>query len=440
MASRWTRRRFLQGAGTATGAALLSGAAAEFLAACGGTSPPATTSGAGSGNLEIFSWWTGPGEKDGLAAMVQIFQKQFPKVNYQNSAVSGGAGSNAKAVLATRMQANNPPDSFQVHAGQELIGQWVKAGKMTSVTSIWNDLGLDKVMPKGLKNIVSSNGEVWSIPVDIHRGNVVWYVSKAMGSQSPPTTFNDFVMLLDKFKAGGMQYPLALGTLGNWQQTMWFENGILANGGADYYNKLFSGKGSFTDSKVTETLNEMKTLLTYSNPNTSSMDWSDAAGLMVNGSAAVTIMGDWAKGYFTALTPAWTPNQEFGQFLYPGTKGSYVIICDTFGVPKGAKDAANAAAWVKVSGSKEGQAAFNPKKGSIPARTDVSKSGFDPISQAFMDEFPKDTIIPSVAHGSAAPPNFVTAIENTLGVFITDKDVNKAATQMESASKEFLAS
>ena len=33
--------------------------------------------------------------------------------------VAGGAGSNAKAVLATRMQANDPPDSFQVHAGRK---------------------------------------------------------------------------------------------------------------------------------------------------------------------------------------------------------------------------------------------------------------------------------------------------------------------------------
>jgi glucose/mannose transport system substrate-binding protein len=440
MGSRLSRRTFLQRTGAAAGAAAFGVGAADLLAACGGSpQQQASTNGSGSGNLEIFSWWTGPGEKDGLAELVNMFNQQYPKVKFQNSAVSGGAGSNAHTVLDARMQANNPPDSFQVHAGQELIAQWVKAGKMNPVTNIWNNLGLDKVMPSGLKSIVSSSGEVWSIPVDIHRGNCVWYLNKAMGSQTPPTTFNEFISLLDHFKTGGMTYPLALGTLGNWQQTMWFENGIVANAGATYYKDLMSGKGSFTDSKVTDTLRQMATLLQYSNPNTSNLDWSDACGLMVQGHAAVTIMGDWAKGYFTALSPALVPNQDFGVFLFPGTKGNYVIISDTFGVPKRAKDQANATAWVQLTGTEKGQAAFNPKKGSIPARTDVPKNLFDPIAQSFIDEFPHDTIVPSLAHGSASPASFVTAVENVLGVFITDKDVNKAAQAMEQQAKSLLA-
>jgi glucose/mannose transport system substrate-binding protein len=444
MAPNWSRRQFIQRAGTVAGLATLGVGAADLIAACGGSNQPAQTTssllnGAGSGDFEIFSWWTGPGEKDGKDDLFNLYKQKYPKVTIQDSVSSGGAGSTAKAVLTSRMNANNPPDTFQVHAGQELIAQWVAAKKMEPVTSIWNDLGLDKVMPKDLKDIVTANGEVWSIPVDVHRGNCVWYLTSVMGSQSKPNTFNEFVTLLDHFKGGGMQYPLALGTLGNWQQLMWFENGILANGGADYYKSLFTGKGSFTDSKVTETLNQMKTLLGYANPNTSNMDWSDACGLMVKGQAAVTIMGDWAKGYFTSLSPAMVPNKDFGVFLHPDTKGKYVIISDTFGVPKGAKHTGNGAAWVQLAGTNQGQAAFNPKKGSIPARTDVSKNGFDAISQSFMDEFGKDTLVGSVAHGSASPPNFVSAAQDALGVFITDKDVNKAAQTLESKAKQFLS-
>ena len=83
--------------------------------------------------LEIFTWWTAGGEADGLQAMVQVFSNENQGIEFVNAAVAGGAGQNAKAVLATRMQGGNPPDSFQVHAGHELIDSWVVAGKMEPI-------------------------------------------------------------------------------------------------------------------------------------------------------------------------------------------------------------------------------------------------------------------------------------------------------------------
>lgn len=38
--------------------------------------------------------------------------------------------------------------------------------------------GFDKVFPKGVLDIVSSDGNFWSVPVNIHRANVLWYNKK----------------------------------------------------------------------------------------------------------------------------------------------------------------------------------------------------------------------------------------------------------------------
>ena len=76
--------------------------------------------GAGGDKLEIFSWWTAGGEAEGLNAMFEIFSAEYPDVEIVNATVAGGAGTNAKAVLATRLQGGDPPDSFQVHAGLEV--------------------------------------------------------------------------------------------------------------------------------------------------------------------------------------------------------------------------------------------------------------------------------------------------------------------------------
>jgi len=433
---RWTRRQFVGRAGKTAGGVVLGLSLADFLVACGTSSPGGT---AGTGKLEIFSWWTGPGEKDGLAEMFNIYKKRYPSVTITNSAVAGGAGSTAKAVLATRMQGGRPPDSFQVHAGQELISSWVKANKMEAITSIWNSEGWDSKIPKDLKDIVSSNGDVWSVPVNVHRGNALWYNKKLLDSKgvTAPDTPEQMTSALSTLKGKGIAFPLALASKGgNWQVQMLLENNILAAGGADFYKNVMSGKASFTDAKVVQALNWMKQWLPYANTDNSSIDWDEADNRVIAGTAVFHIMGDWAKGDFTSKN--WVPNTDFGVVPSPGTKGNYMIVCDTFGLPKGAPDRENAIGWLKVCGSQEGQAAFNPKKGSIPARTDVSPSGFDVIAQSFIAEFKTDTLVPSSAHGSATPPAFASAVNDEMGQFIQNKDVTKTASNLQKASDEFL--
>jgi glucose/mannose transport system substrate-binding protein len=432
MKANWTRREFVQRVGVAAGVLAVGGTFAEFLAACGGSA------GTPAGKLEIFSWWTAGGEADGLAEMFKIYKAKYAGVNIINAAVAGGAGSNAKAVLATRIQGGQPPDSFQVHAGQELISTWVKAGKMEPITSIWASEGWDAVIPKDLKTIVSSGSDVWSVPVNVHRGNALWVSAKAASSVSASTanSLDNFLSGLGAAKAAGIKEPLALGSKGNWQVTMLFENNLVAVGGADFYRGLFTGKSSWTDNNIKTALNYISRMLNYVNADHATIDWDQAAGRVQAGTSVATIMGDWAKGYFTAAN--WKPDTDFTGIPSPGTAGTYMIVCDTFGVPKGAPNHANAVNWVKVCGSLDGQSAFNPKKGSIPARTDVPASLFDPIAQRFMGEFKNASLTPSIAHGSAAPEAFAGGLNDEMGQFVQKKNVNASAANIAKLADQFL--
>ncbi len=417
--------------GVGAGALALGTTFAEFMAAC------ASGTTGGKNQLEIFSWWTAGGEADGLAEMFKIYKQQYASVEIVNAAVAGGAGSNAKAVLATRMQGGKPPDSFQVHAGQELISTWVKADKMEPITSIWNSEGWDSTIPKDLKTIVSSGSDVWSVPVNIHRGNALWLASGA-DSVAPNTvdTLDDFLSSLGKAKAGGMKAPLALGSKGNWQVTMLLENNIVAAGGADFYRGLFNGSSSWNDNNIKVALNYIKSMLNYVNSDHPTIDWDQAAGRLTAKSSVATIMGDWAKGYFTANNQK--PDTDFTGVPSPGTAKTYMIVCDTFGLPKNAPDRANAINWIKVCGSEAGQAAFNPKKGSIPARTDVPASIFDSIAQRFIGEFKTAALTPSIAHGSAAPEAFASGVNDEMGQFVQKKDVNASASNLAKLADQFL--
>src|SRR5687768_6003861 len=104
-----------------------------LLTACGtetvATPTPAAGNTGGStaagGKLEMFSWWTTGGEEAGLKALYALYQETNSGVEIINQAVAGAAGSDAKAVLKNRMLGGDPPDSFQVHMGHELIDGYV---------------------------------------------------------------------------------------------------------------------------------------------------------------------------------------------------------------------------------------------------------------------------------------------------------------------------
>ncbi len=305
----------------------------------------------GHEKLEIFSWWTGAGEEDGLKALIKLFQEKYPDIPVENAAVAGGAGTNAKAVLASRMQGNDPPATFQVHGGAELNEGWVAAGKMEPLNDLYEKEGWMDKFPKSLIDMVSKDGKIYSVPVNIHRGNVLWYNKKifAENGLQPPKTFDEFFQVAEKLKAKGIT-PLALGDKEPWTATHIFETVLLGTLGTEDYKKLWTGELSFDDPKVKEAVNTFKKMLNYVNEDHSSRNWQDAAQLVGKGEAAMNIMGDWVKGYFVNDLKL-KVNEDFGYVPTPNTEGKFMVITDTFGLPKGVKNPEDVKKFLSVLGS-----------------------------------------------------------------------------------------
>jgi glucose/mannose transport system substrate-binding protein len=382
--------------------------------------------------VEVFSWWVGPGEADGLAAMVEVFNEMYPDIEFENAAVAGGAGTNARAVLATRLAANDPPDSWQAHAGQEIIGTYVAANQVEPLDDLFSSLGLNDVLPETLIPLISQDGSPYSVPVNIHRSNVMWYnpsVLEEAGVTAVPTTYEEFFAACDLITAAG-KTCLALGP--QWTAMHLFENVLLGTLGADAYSALWTGEGDWNSAEVTTAIQNFATALTYVNSDHASMnDWQPAAQLMTNGDAAFNIMGDWAYGYFANPDPnglALTPHTDFDWAPPPGTDGVFLFLADSFVKPANGKIPAGTDAWLTVAASKEGQEAFNPLKGSICARTDCDPSLFSEYSQAAADDWSTDTVAGSLTHGVVANDAWKAQIDTALGLFVADPSDAAVAT------------
>lgn len=372
--------------------------------------------------VEVFSWWTAGGEAEGLDALIEVFDARYPEYEFINAAVAGGAGTAARAVLATRLAQNDPPESWQGHAGQELIGTYVAAGQLESLNFLFEEEGWLDVMPDTLIPLISHEGEIYSVPVNIHRANVLWYIPENLADWSVdvPTTWDEFMTVAADLDEAGVT-PLAMGEA--WTSMHLFETVLLGALGPDAYGALWDGSGDWGSGDVKAALDIFGDVLTYTNTDASTLSWDQAAQLVIDGDAAFTIMGDWAEGYFKAqgLDPA---DGSFGWAPSPGTEGVFQFLSDSFVLPAGVANRDGALAWLRVCGSQEGQDAFNPVKGSIPARSDGDRTLYDAYLQSAMDDWESDVVVGSLTHGTVASDPWKAEIDTSIGLFLADGNVD----------------
>lgn len=383
--------------------------------------------------LEIFSWWTASGEADGLLALFEYFERDHDSVRIVNAAVEGGAGVNAKEELATRMGDGDPPDAFQVHAGRELIDTWVESGAVEPVTFLFEENGWLDQYPPDLIEILSQDGDIWSVPVNIHRSNVLFANGAVLDTAGVelPATWDEFFAIAGELNEAGIT-PLSLGDREPWAATHLFESLLLSTLGADAYAGLWNGETPWSSAEVTEALELFERVLGYVGDDHAELTWDEAAEQVSDGRAAMTVMGDWAEGYFKSagrvlgVEIVWAPS--------PGTAGSFLMLSDSFALPEGAPERDNALDWLSVCGSAGGQDAFNPLKGSIPARLDADRSLYDAYLTSAMDDFSRDRLVPSVTHGAAAAPEWAATIVETIAEFVATPDVEATQARLVEAA------
>ncbi|NUR72108.1 MAG: carbohydrate ABC transporter substrate-binding protein [Hamadaea sp.] len=408
-------RRQLLGAGVGASALLA-------LPAC---SSSGDSGSGGDKKVEVFSWWSGPGEGEGLAALIEDFKKNNPGVEFVNAAVAGGSGTQARQVLTSRLLANQPPDSYQLHAGQEAASD-IKDAKLEAIDYLYDANGWRDKFPKGLTEKLTINGKIYAVPVNIHRSNLLFFNPKKLtewGITAPGKTWSELLAQGNTLKGKGVKL-LSVAT--TWAQMHLMENVLLGELGADKYNGLWNGQTDWNGSDVVGALDVFKQLLALSAVSTD--DWQPAIDKVIAGTAAFNVMGDWAAGYLQGAK-ALKYKTDYDVVASPGSAGVYNFLADSFTLPKGAPHKAYAEAWLKECASKEGQDLFNPKKGSVPARLDSDKSKYTDYLAWALGEWQNTStvVVGSLVHGVVANNAWKAEIEKAYGVFFQDKDSKKFA-------------
>ena len=413
---------------------LVSVGAAALVTLSMTASLPAMAATGSQGDLQIFSWWTGVASSKALQSLINVYTQEYHGAKVTNEAVAGGAGSNAKAVLASRMEAGNPPGTFQVHAGGGSLLSWVQAGDMTPLNSLYKSQGWYKVFPKPLLNLITFKGNIYAVPVDMQRGNVLWYNPSVFKKYhlTAPKTFAQFFHDAAVLKSHGIT-PLALANHGNWEATLLFSDVLLGTVGPQKYDQLLTGKLAWNSPGVKQASQTFVKMMSYTNSDYSALHWQQADQLVAQGKAAMNVMGDWAQGYFTT-TLHLQPKTGFGWAPTPMTTGVFGVVSDVFGLPSKLKDKTSTLNFLKVLGSKKAQDIFNPLKGTFSPRLDANPAKYDAYSRSAMQSYKHDKMVLVIGQG-AVNPGFTNSFNNAMEIFVTDHNVNNFVSSLQNAAQ-----
>ena len=386
--------------------------------------------------VEVLNWWTSGSEAKALGALKDGLSDQG--IGWKNMPVAGGAGTNAMAVLRSRITSGNPPTAAQV-LGYD-AQDWAQRDALSSLDEVAKAGNWNEVFPQPLQEFAKYDGHWIGAPFEIHSTNWVWANKSLMDELGieQPKTWDNFIASMKKAKDAGY-IGLAYGGQ-PWQDSTVFENVVLATGGADFYRKALIDLDpqALDSATMTQAFDHLRELLKYKDDNSPGRDWNLATAMVINGKALYQIMGDWAKGEF--LNANLEPGKDFMCFRTPGTQDAVtfnsdlMIMFDT----DDAEQQKMQQTMAKIIGSPEFQIAFSQIKGSVPARMDLSADKLDACAQSGYEQVQaaakNHTLMGSMAHGYAAPASVKNAVFDIISSFVnSDMPSDVAAEQLAMA-------
>ena len=174
-----SRRTFIRASGVAAlaGIAGCSGGGGDSDGGSGdGDGGDTTTEGdGGSGSgaaVEVLHGWTGGDGAAAAEALTEAFNENVDDFELDMNPIGGGGNQNLDAVVANRLQSNDPPGSFANWPGPNLQRY---EGVLGNVDDVWEENGFEDAMIDEAIDLHQQGGSYRAVPLGSHRLNCLFY-------------------------------------------------------------------------------------------------------------------------------------------------------------------------------------------------------------------------------------------------------------------------
>lgn len=394
-----------------------------------------------AGEVEVLHFWTSGGEAKSVAELKSLLTLRGH--TWKDFAVVGGGGENAMSVLKQRVLAGQPPAAATIKG--PAVQEWAASKALANLDAMAEFDKWDESLPKVIADHMKYKGNYVAVPVNVHRVNWLWSnsaVLKKAGVNALPSNYEEFFEAAEKIKAIGVT-PVAHGGQA-WQDFTLFESVALGVGGAEFYKNAFVklNPAALASEEMKKSLEIFRRIKPYTDEKSPGRDWNAATEMVIKGKAGFQFMGDWAKGEF--FVAGQQPGREFSCSTAPGTANTFTYVLDTFAMFQlKSWEAQKAQGYLAYLLMRENfQESFNLRKGSIPARLNVSMEKFDVCGQDASKDFKATeklgTLLPSVAIDMAVSPKIHSAFRSAISEFwnVDKTSVNSTIAKLLLAVKQ----
>lgn len=360
---------------------------AASLALLASVAPAATFAQDGGGEVTVMTYFTGEFGEPVLKDLLAQFEEEsgitvnFVDVGHEDY----------KTGILIQLAGGNPPDAHTVWAGARTAFQ-VQNGSLAPIDEMWTANDLDSQFSAGMiESAVTYDGHKYLLPFGFHIAPM-WYDPKVFADAGVeiPTTWDGLKGACTTFKEAGI-LPISMGATAQWPAQFWFDYLLLRTAGAEYRARLMAGEAAYTDPEVVRAMELWAELFDAGcfadGATINGIDWTDAADQLVNGEAAMNLMGTWIMGYLNGN--GFEPGTDYDFFEFPvvdeGVPSAVVGPVDGFVTAAGAANPEGALELLAFLSKPDVQAAWAIGQGNMSTNTTSDTSGVNDVTKKAME-------------------------------------------------------
>src|SRR5512136_2800305 len=313
-------------------------------------------------------------------AIVKEWNAAHPDMPVQQSII---AHEDFKQAIRAYLTASPAPDVLTWFAGNR-TRFFVDKGLVLDISDMWKSAGLDESFAPGFKALATTNGKQYFIPTAYYWWAIYYRPSlfKQAGIADVPKTWEELLSACDALNAVGIT-PFTMGAKFKWPAAAWFDYIDMRLNGPQFHIDLTDLKVPYTDPKVEAVFNKWNELLTHKCFNVkdvAALDWQEAIPAMVQGKAAMYLMGQFIVDSYPDEAES---DLDFFQFpiIDPAQLIGEDAPTDGFFMAATAQNPAGGKAFLAYLASKEVEQKSFEQLGRLPTRTDVDVSKASPATQ-----------------------------------------------------------
>lgn len=338
-----------------------------------------------SGDLVIFLDTSNPAPRATMEDMIDRFQSQHPNLNIETTIIDREA---YKTQIRNFLQAN-PPDVMTWYAANRMK-PYVDAGLFEDISDVWDAEMSSKLAAAKAPSTI--DGKQWAVPYSYYQWGV--YYREDLYNKyrlSEPRDWKTFKSNCQTLLDNGHKC-FTIGTKYLWTAAGWFDYLNMRTNSYEFHVDLAAGKIPWTDARVRKTFSHWRELVDMGAfiDDHANYSWQEALPFMVNGDAGAYLMGNFAVA---PLKEAGLAENQLGFYQFPeitpGVPKGEDAPMDTFHIPSGAKNKANAKEFLRFVASADNQTIINEKLGQLAVNSDSAapqdkylKEGFAMLNQA----------------------------------------------------------